>query len=95
MKQPKLQEKYVDSMKLVTRDRKSNMIWLERVDIPCERWYNERKTNIFNELERVVRTVAKLLREAIEKMNMKVIILQPIALCPKQITLCHIFLKYF
>ena len=96
MKQPKLQEKYVDSMKLATRDRKSNMIWLERVDILCERWYNERNTNIFNELERVVRTVAKLLREAIEKMNMKVrLILQQMALCPKQITLCHIFLKYF
>ena len=96
MKQPKLQEKYVDSMKLVTRDRKSNMIWLEREDILCERWYNERKTNIFNESERVVRTVAKLLREAIEKTNMKVrLILQQMALCPKQITLCHIFLKYF
>ena len=36
MKQPKLQEKYVDSMKLVTRDRKSNMIWLERADILSE-----------------------------------------------------------
>ena len=67
MKQPKLQEKYVDSMKLVTRDRKSNMTCLERVDILSEWWYNGRKTNIFNESERVIRTVAKFLREAIEK----------------------------
>ena len=67
MKQPKLQEKYVDSMKLVKRDRKSNMTCLERVDILFEWWYNWRKTNIFNESERVIRTVAKFLREAIEK----------------------------
>ena len=75
MKQPKLQEKYVDSMKLVTRDRKGNMIWLERVDIFSEQWYNERKTNIFNISERVIRTLPKLLREAIEKTNMKVILI--------------------
>ena len=95
--QPKLQEKYVDSLKLVTRDGKSNITLLERVaDILSERWYNERKKNILDESERVIRTVAKLLREAIEKMNMEVIfILQQIALCPKQIMLCHIFLKYF
>ena len=84
-------------MKLVTRDGKSNITLLERVaDILSERWYDERKTNILDESERVIRTVAKLLREAIEKMNMEVIlILQQIALCPKQITLCHIFFKYF
>ena len=84
-------------MKLVTRDGKSNITLLERVaDILSKRWYNERKKNILDESERVIRTVAKLLREAIEKMNMEVIfILQLIALCPKQIMLCHIFLKYF
>ena len=59
--QQKLQEKYGNSMKLITRDGKSNIILLERVaDIFSEQWYNERKTNISNESERVIRTAAKL-----------------------------------
>ena len=66
--QPKLQERYDDSMKLVTRDAKSNIILLEKVaDILSEQWYNERKTNLFDKSKRVIRTAAKLLREAIKK----------------------------
>ena len=42
MTQQKLQEKYGDSMKLVTKYGKSNIILLERVaDILYEQWYNE------------------------------------------------------
>ena len=42
MTQQKLQEKYGDSMKLVTKDGKSNIILLESVaDVLSERWYNE------------------------------------------------------
>ena len=68
MTQPKLQERYDDSMKLVTRDAKSNIILLEKVaDILSEQWYNERKTNLFDKSKRVIRTDAKLLREAIKK----------------------------
>ena len=68
MTQPKLQERYDDSMKLVTRDAKSNIILLEKVaDILSEQWYNERKTNLFDKSKRVIRTAAKLLREAIKK----------------------------
>ena len=67
MTQQKLQEKYGDSMKLVTKDGKSNIILLERVaDVLSERWYNERKTNICDESELEIRTAAKLLREAIK-----------------------------
>ena len=67
MMQQKLQEKYGHSMKLVTRDRKID-IFLEIVaDILSEQWYNERTTNISDELERVIRTAVKLLREAIKK----------------------------
>ena len=56
MTQQKLQEKYGDSMKLVTRDGKSNTILLERVaDILSEQWYNERKTNVSDEPERVIK----------------------------------------
>ena len=68
MTQPKLQERYDDSMKLVTRDAKSNIILLEKIaDILSEQWYNERKTNLFDKSKRVIRTAAKLLREAIKK----------------------------
>ena len=68
MTQPKLQERYDDSMKLVTRDAKSNIILLEKVaDILSEQWYNERKTNLFDKSKRVIRTAAKSLREAIKK----------------------------
>ena len=68
MTQPKLQERYDDSMKLVTRDAKSNIILLEKVaDILSEQWYNERKTNLFDKSKRVIRTAAKRLREAIKK----------------------------
>ena len=66
--QPKLQERYGDTMKLVTRGAKSNIILLEKVaDILPEQWYNERKTNVFDKSKRVIRTAAKLLREAIKK----------------------------
>ena len=68
MTQPKLQERYDDSMKLLTRDAKSNIILLEKVaDILSEQWYNERKTNLFDKSKRVIRTAAKRLREAIKK----------------------------
>ena len=54
-------------MKLVTRDGKID-IFLEIVaDILSEQWYNERTKNISDELERVIRTAVKLLREAIKK----------------------------
>ena len=66
--QPKLQERYGDTMKLVTRGAKSNIILLEKVaDILPEQWYNERKTNLFDKSKRVIRTAAKRLREAIKK----------------------------
>ena len=61
MTQRKLQEKYGDSMKLITTDGKSSIISLERVaDFLSEQWYNERKTKISNESERVARNAAKL-----------------------------------
>ena len=68
MTQQKLQEKYGNSMKLVTRDGKSNTILLESVaDIVMEQWHNERKTYISDESERLITTAAKRLREAIKK----------------------------
>ena len=72
-----LEEEYIDlytvsELHNITRDGKSNIILLDRVaDILSERWYNERKTNIFDESERVIRTVAKLLKEAIKKRTWK------------------------
>lgn len=67
MTQQKLQERYGDSMKLVTRDRKSNTILLERVeDISSKQWYNEGTANVSDESEHVIRTAAKILREGIK-----------------------------
>ena len=68
MTQPNIQKRYDDSMKLVTRNAKSNIILLEKVaDILSEQWYNERKTNLFDKSKRAVRTAAKRLREVIKK----------------------------
>ena len=76
MTKQKLQEKYGDSMKLVTKDGKSNIILLERItDILSEQWHSERKTNISDESERVIRTATKVLREAIKITSMKVILI--------------------
>ena len=92
MTKQKLQEKYGDSMKLVTKDGKSNIILLERITyILSEQWHSERKTNISEESERVIRTATKVLREAI-KNNEHESDTYPAA---DDITLCYIFLKYF
>ena len=67
MTQAKLQEKYGESIRLVTREGKSNIILLDRVgDILSEKWYEERKTNLTVESERIVITAAKLLKDTIK-----------------------------
>ena len=47
MTQEKLQETYGESMKLVTRDGKSNNITLLERDILSVQWYNERERQIY------------------------------------------------
>ena len=71
MAQIKLKERYGDSMRLVTRDGKSNIILLDRVnDILSEKWYQEqRKENLNDESKRIVNTAAKLLRKSIRNFD--------------------------
>ena len=54
MTQVRLKDKYGESMRLVTRDGKSNIILLDRTgDILCEKWYQERKSDLIDERERI------------------------------------------
>ena len=71
MTQIKLKERYKDSMRIVTRDRKSNIIVSDRVsDILSEKWYKEqRKENVNDESKKIVKTAAKLIREAIRNFD--------------------------
>ena len=67
MTQIKLKEKYGNSLRLVERNGKSNIIVLDRVsDILSEKWYGERESNKSQETERVVKTAAKLIKDAIK-----------------------------
>ena len=67
MTQVKLQEKYGYSLRLASREGKSNIILLDRVgDIISEKWYKERKNDLSVETERIVTTTAKLLKDAIK-----------------------------
>ena len=67
MTQVKLHEKYGDSLRLVSREGKSNIILLDRVgDIISEKWYKKRKTDLSVETESIVTTAAKLLKDPIK-----------------------------
>ena len=69
--QIKSKERYRDSMRLITRDGKSNVIVLDRVsDILSEKWYKEqRKEDVIDESKRIVKTAAKLIRKAIRNFD--------------------------
>ena len=58
-------------MCLVTRDSKSNIIVLDKVsDIFLRKWYKEKQKEILNdEFKRIVKTVAKLIREPIRNFD--------------------------
>jgi hypothetical protein len=66
----KLKEKYGDSMQLLSRQGKSNLIVLDRFrDILCENWYNTKKTNVEDEKVRVITAAAKLLSDCIKNFD--------------------------
>nr|XP_047140552.1 uncharacterized protein LOC124815795 [Hydra vulgaris] len=67
MTKMKLKEVYGESLRFVKREGRSNIILLDSVrDILCEKWYQEKSTNVNEERERVVITAAKLLKNAIK-----------------------------
>ena len=65
--QMKLKEKYKESMRLVTREGKSNIILLNRTaKILCEKWYEDRKLDLDHESERIIKTAAALIKGAVK-----------------------------
>ena len=64
----KLKEKYGDSMWLVSREGKSDIIFLDITTfILSEKWYEEqRESTPADEAERVIKTAARLLKDAIK-----------------------------
>ena len=70
MTQNKLKEKYGDSMQLVSRQGKSNVIILDRFrHILCENWYTRKKHNAEDEKIRVITAAAKLLSDCIKNFD--------------------------
>ncbi|XP_065650661.1 uncharacterized protein LOC136078782 [Hydra vulgaris] len=70
MTQNKLKEKYGDSMHLVSRQGKSNVIILDRFrHILCENWYTRKKHNAEDEQIRVITAAAKLLSDCIKNFD--------------------------
>ncbi|XP_057301367.1 uncharacterized protein LOC130635869 [Hydractinia symbiolongicarpus] len=71
MTQVKLKERYKETLQLVTREGKSNIILLHRAaEFLSEKWYAERKKDIKDESERIVRTAALLIKEAIKNYDL-------------------------
>ncbi|CAK8697783.1 unnamed protein product [Clavelina lepadiformis] len=67
MTQIKIIEKYGNSLRFVERNGKSKIILLDRVSgIIGEKWYEERDSNVSQETERIVKTAAKLIKDAIK-----------------------------
>eukprot|EP00794_Sanderia_malayensis_P002755 gene2755-3185_t len=67
MTQTKLKEEYNESMRLVTREGKSNIILLDRTaEILCEKWYKDRKSDVDAESEHVIKTAAALIKGVIK-----------------------------
>ena len=67
MMKKKLQEKYREEINFVSRNGKSDIIILSNISSTLtEAWYNERKVSITDEAERIIKTVAKLIKNAIK-----------------------------
>ena len=63
----KLKEKYADSIEFASRNGKSDIILLSNIrDTLTEKWYAERKTNLSDEADRIVKSAAKLIKNAIK-----------------------------
>lgn len=68
MVQSKLTQKYGSSLTLITRQGKSNIIMLDRVSsILSEEWYKQKKDSQQDESERIVKTAAQLIRNAMKQ----------------------------
>ena len=62
----KLQEKYRENIQFVNRSGKSDIILLNHTShILTEAWYNDRRSEPADEVEHVIKTAAKLIRNEI------------------------------
>ena len=67
MTKKKLQEKYRDEINFVSRNGKSGIIILSYISSTLtDAWYNERKVSKADEAERIIKTAAKLIKNAIK-----------------------------
>jgi len=67
MTKTKLHQKYKDSIQLVTRNGKSDIILLNTTaEILGTKWYNDRKSNLQDQSERIIKTAAALIKSAIK-----------------------------
>ena len=67
MTKKKLQEKYREEINFVSRNGKSDIIILSNISSTlAEAWYNERKVSKADEAERIIKTAAKLIKNAIK-----------------------------
>ena len=67
MTKKKLQEKYREEINFVSRNGKSDIIILSNISSTLtEAWYNEQKVSKADEAERIIKTAAKLIKNAIK-----------------------------
>ena len=67
MTKKELQEKYRKEINFVSRNGKSGIIILSNINSTLtEAWYNERKVSKADEAERIIKTAAKLIKNAIK-----------------------------
>ena len=67
MTKTKLQEKYREEINFFSRNGKSDIIILSNISTTLtEAWYKERKVSKADEAERIIKTAAKLIKNAIK-----------------------------
>ena len=66
MTHSKLKDRYSDALTLVTSQGRSNIILLDKVKIIlCDNWYPQKKNNMKEESERVVKAAAQLTKKRV------------------------------
>ena len=67
-----LKDRYSDALTLVTRQDRSNVILLDKVNIILRKnWYAQKKSNVKEESERVVKAAAQLIKNAIKQFEQR------------------------
>ena len=68
MSHSKLKDRYNDALTLVTRQGRSNIILLDKIKIILfKNWYVQKKSDMKEESDRVVKAAAQLIKNAIKQ----------------------------